>query len=384
MALKQSTSAARSFVAIDSTGAAVTGVADGSWTKKIAKNGGALGSMTVTITEDAFGRYTYTLSTSHTDTIGELHLQFQASGVVGNMVNERFDVEANKTDDIAALLPALDVSGFMKCQVKGMDANTVTSTAIATDAIAAAGVKADAVTKISAGVLDVATSAHTTSGTIGKAIGDTVGFGAPPSASTVAGAVADVTLASHTGAGSLSATLAAAATASALASDDSAILAAITSATSPLATGSALTSAVSTIAGDITTATSPLATAAGLTSAVSTLAGDITSATSGLATASALSTLSSALGSDLTTILAAIPSASTVAAAVLGVTVYGSRTLKGILRRLHAVLVLKAAGLQAAATTGTFYDEDGTTKLVEATIDNVAGTRATPSTLAGD
>lgn len=61
------------------------------------------------------------------------------------------------TDDIQSRLPAaLDGSGFMKAQVKGMDASTVTAAAIATDAIDADAVAASAVTEIQAGLATAA------------------------------------------------------------------------------------------------------------------------------------------------------------------------------------------------------------------------------------
>lgn len=72
------------------------------------------------------------------------------------------------TDDIQTRLPAaLDASGFMKAQVKGIDASTITATSIAsnaitsakvaTDAIGAAQLAADAITEIQSGL---ATSAN--------------------------------------------------------------------------------------------------------------------------------------------------------------------------------------------------------------------------------
>lgn len=62
--------------------------------------------------------------------------------------------------------------------------------------------------------------------------------------------------------------------------------------------------------------------------------------------------------------------------------VYGSRTLRGVMKRLDRMLIGKAAGLDAS--TATFYDEDGTSKVVEFTQDTGAGTRQTASTANGD
>ncbi len=108
-------------------------------------------------------------------------------------------------------------------------------------------------------------------------------------------------------------------------------------------------------------------------SGLATAAG-VTSATSGLATASALSTLSTAV--------AALPSAAAVATAVMGAVTEGSRTVKGVLRRLDALVTGKATGLVGA--TYALFAADGTTKLVEAAQDVVAGTRNTASTVAGE
>lgn len=74
------------------------------------------------------------------------------------------------TDDIQTRLPAALVGGRIDSSVGAMASAVVTAAAIATDAIGAAELAADAVTEIANAVWDTATSAHTTSGTYGQAI----------------------------------------------------------------------------------------------------------------------------------------------------------------------------------------------------------------------
>ena len=88
--IDQSTAKTIKVFAMDGAGDPVTGKVDGDFTKKIAKNGGALGSMTVTITEDANGFYDLTLSASHTDTLGQLTCVFIATGV--KQINIQYEV----------------------------------------------------------------------------------------------------------------------------------------------------------------------------------------------------------------------------------------------------------------------------------------------------
>lgn len=97
--LKQSTAITVPFFVMDSAGAGVTGIADGSFTKRISKNGGAFGAMTVTVTEMENGWYSIPVSTSHTDTLGFLAISLSAAGAL--RVNLLFNVSARIADDFA-------------------------------------------------------------------------------------------------------------------------------------------------------------------------------------------------------------------------------------------------------------------------------------------
>lgn len=97
--IKQSTALTFPFYVHDVNGDAVTGLTDGSFTKRISKNGGAFGARTVTITEMELGWYSQTISTGHSDTVGILTLTFTNAGA--KQVNLQFRVEASLHDDLA-------------------------------------------------------------------------------------------------------------------------------------------------------------------------------------------------------------------------------------------------------------------------------------------
>jgi hypothetical protein len=97
--LKQSTAITVPFFVHDVNGDAVTGLSDGSFTKRISKNGAAFGAMTVTITEMENGWYSIPLSTSHSDTLGILTIVFTNAGA--KQVNLQWRVHARLPDDLA-------------------------------------------------------------------------------------------------------------------------------------------------------------------------------------------------------------------------------------------------------------------------------------------
>lgn len=94
--LKASTAITIPFFAHDVNGDAVTGILDGSWTKRISKNGGAFAAMTVTITEMENGWYSLPLSASHTDTEGILTVSLNATGA--KRVNLQWRVGVNEAN----------------------------------------------------------------------------------------------------------------------------------------------------------------------------------------------------------------------------------------------------------------------------------------------
>lgn len=82
----------------DASGDAVTGLADGAFTKRISKNGGAFDAMTVTITEMENGFYSLPVDTGHSDTNGILTMLFTSTA---KQVNLQFRVSTNGIDDLA-------------------------------------------------------------------------------------------------------------------------------------------------------------------------------------------------------------------------------------------------------------------------------------------
>jgi hypothetical protein len=97
--IKQSTAIDVPFFAHDVNGDGVTGIADGSWTKRIKKGSGAWGAMTVTVSEGENGWYHMTLSTSHTDTLQFLAISLSSAS--SKRVNLLFMVRARVSDDLA-------------------------------------------------------------------------------------------------------------------------------------------------------------------------------------------------------------------------------------------------------------------------------------------
>lgn len=95
--LKQSTSVSLPFFAHDSAGDAVTGLTDGSFTKRLSKGSGAFSAMTATITELENGWYLLPLSTLHTDTLGILSITLTNAGC--KQVNLQFRITGTLADD---------------------------------------------------------------------------------------------------------------------------------------------------------------------------------------------------------------------------------------------------------------------------------------------
>ena len=117
--LKQNTARTAVFFAHDVNGDGVTGIADGSWTKRISKNGGAFAAMTVTITEMENGWYSFPLSTTHTDTLGFLALSFSSAS--SKRVNMLFSVSARLLDDLC--FPTVSGQGLIVNATGNADAN---------------------------------------------------------------------------------------------------------------------------------------------------------------------------------------------------------------------------------------------------------------------
>lgn len=107
--LKKNTAITIPIFAHDANGDAVTGLVNGDFTKRISKNGGAFGAMTVTITEMENGFYSLPVSTSHSDTNGILTMLFTSTA---KQINIQFRVSTNGLDDTAtaAALAVVDAN----------------------------------------------------------------------------------------------------------------------------------------------------------------------------------------------------------------------------------------------------------------------------------
>jgi len=97
--IKQSTAITVPFFVHDVSGDAVTGLTNGSYTKRISKNGAAFAAMTVTITELENGWYSIPLSTAHSNTVGLLSITFTNAG--SKQINLQFRVSVRIPDDFA-------------------------------------------------------------------------------------------------------------------------------------------------------------------------------------------------------------------------------------------------------------------------------------------
>lgn len=141
--IKQSTAITVPFFVHDTSGDAVTGLTDGSYTKRISKGSAAFGAMTVTISEMENGWYSIPLSTAHSNTLGLLSITFTNAG--SKQVNLQFRVEASLLDDLAT--PTNITAGTIATVTTLTNLPTIT-----TDWLTAAGTHADFTTEIQAGL----------------------------------------------------------------------------------------------------------------------------------------------------------------------------------------------------------------------------------------
>jgi hypothetical protein len=179
---------------------------------EIMKAGGGasvdIASNTWTAVTGADGWYDLTLSTTDTNTVGDLLIVVQdASLCLPVLVRCTVIEEAvyDKLYESEATGPA-QAGDAMDLVTDAVDSNALAATAL---------------TDIENGVLDAALSGHTTGGTVGASlnllddiesdISTVLGFGAPPAVSAIADAVWDELIAGHAGVGSTGEALAAAA-----------------------------------------------------------------------------------------------------------------------------------------------------------------------------
>lgn len=133
--LKQSTARNVLVFMTDSTDH-VTGKASLTLTITASKDGAAFASISPTVTERGNGWYSLALTTSHTDTLGDLALHVTATGADPSDVREQ----------VFAGLPGESVA------VASIAAGAITAAAIATDAIDSDAIAASAVTEIQSGL----------------------------------------------------------------------------------------------------------------------------------------------------------------------------------------------------------------------------------------
>lgn len=160
--LKQST-ARNLMVFLASSSDHVTGLTGATLTITASKNGAAFGSITPTVTERGDGWYNLDLTTSHTDTLGDLVVHVTAASA------DPIDLR----EQVFAGLPGESVT------VSSIGTDVITSTALASSAVTeiATGVRTELTTEL--GRIDVATSTRLA----------TSGYTVPPTASDNATAV---------------------------------------------------------------------------------------------------------------------------------------------------------------------------------------------------
>ncbi len=154
--VKQSTALTVPVFVHDASGDAVTGLTDGSFTKRISKAGGAFAAMTVTLTELENGWYSLPISTAHSDTLAILSITLTNAGA--KQVNLQFRVEAKLIDDLNDVA-ATDIVSAGAITTSGGAVSTVTTltghTAQTGDNFARLGAPAGA--SVSADIADVPT-----------------------------------------------------------------------------------------------------------------------------------------------------------------------------------------------------------------------------------
>jgi len=105
--MKQNTAESIPVFVHDVTGAPVTGLVDGDFTKRISKASGAFAAMTVTISEMERGFYDCPVSAAHTDTKGILTIVLDPGGTLGaQQAQIQIRVDARLADDQPGGTPA--------------------------------------------------------------------------------------------------------------------------------------------------------------------------------------------------------------------------------------------------------------------------------------
>ena len=177
----------------------VTGKTGLTLTLTLSKDGGAFASISPTVTERGSGWYSVALTSSHTDTAGDLVLHATSTGADPTDVRDEVSAAPataaqataieTDTQDLQSRLPAALVSGRIDASVGAMAAGVVTAAAVATGAIDADALAADAVTEIQTGLATSSALADVQADVDAVA----AGVAALPSAATTAAAVGALT-----------------------------------------------------------------------------------------------------------------------------------------------------------------------------------------------
>ena len=96
----------------------VTGKTGLTLTITASKNGGAFASITPTVTELATGWYSLALTTTHTNTLGDLLLHITATGADPTDIREQVQVAPAAASDLATL------AGYVDTEVAAIKAKT--------------------------------------------------------------------------------------------------------------------------------------------------------------------------------------------------------------------------------------------------------------------
>lgn len=172
--LKQSTARTIAVFLTDSSDH-VTGKTGATLTITASKNGAAFASISPTVTELSNGWYSVALTSSHTDTLGDLAIHATASGA--DPIDTLSQVVAyNPADSVRLGLTALpnaaaEASGGLITRGSGTGQMLVLSglcsASVATDGLGAASIASGAYAAIADAIWDEARSGHTTAGTFG-------------------------------------------------------------------------------------------------------------------------------------------------------------------------------------------------------------------------
>lgn len=133
---------------------------------EISKAGGAFAAGPTLGTHDSDGWYPISLTTTHTNTLGDLTVKVHDAATHLPVWAHFTVLPANVYDSLVAGSDALQV------HANEITAGLITATAIATGAIDADALAADAAAEIADAVWDEDATGHQTGGTFGQAIGD--------------------------------------------------------------------------------------------------------------------------------------------------------------------------------------------------------------------